>query len=376
MKKTTLIPTKVPPLSRKIILFAALALSLLFGIPKAHRFFSERELFLCDQFQELQKTGKPTFMLVTHKPFFGEREFLRRCQKALQNLGYPSFIQLMPEYAQSAEDYSFVAKIYYRFIEWFLKPNVIFCAPAFYVHPFEAARKYAFFTDYANVAHVYLHSFNVIMMAAPDMRLCPDYAQKANQTFIFDFYPTHPQTSYQESIPTKIYFGGNLWDEKRTSKAYKRLYKALDDSNNVTFTGPPKTWAGYKNYIGEIPFGGDKFLAVLKSCGIGLCLHSGRHLEYGTPTARIFELAAAGVVIICDKHPFVVEHFKDSVLYIDTQSTDTTLEAQVFQHLAWIQNNPKEAQEKAKKAYDIVTRKWTLEYQLTRIIQDYTNSQS
>ena len=52
--------------------------------------------------------------------------------------------------------------------------------------------------------------------------------------------------------------------------------------------------------------------------------------------------------------------FKDSVLYIDTQSTETTLENQVLHHLEWIRRNPEKAQAMAKKAHDIVTRQWTV----------------
>ena len=213
---------KPPHKGLKVFLFAVLGCCLAFGMIQTHHFLSQREWFTCEDFQSLQKRGRPTFMLVTHKPFFSEREFLTRSQNALHHLGYPSFIQLMPENAESPNDYSWAAKLYYRLIEWYFKPQIVFCMPAFCVHPFHKARTYAFVTDHGNVAHVSLHSFNTLLMAAPDMRLCPDYVAMPHQTFLFDFYPTHPHTTYEASTPAKIYFGGNLWDEN----AHPRLINA------------------------------------------------------------------------------------------------------------------------------------------------------
>jgi len=113
----------------------------------------------------------------------------------------------------------------------------------------------------------------------------------------------------------------------------------------------------------------------MQECGIVLILHSETHLKGNAPTGRIFEAAAASCVVISDRHPFVIQEFGDSVLYIDQDESAEEMARQIESHLGWIQSHPAAAQEMAEKCHRIFEERFTLEQQLLRLQTVYNNLQ-
>ncbi len=168
--------------------------------------------------------------------------------------------------------------------------------------------------------------------------------------------------------PKSLIWYGQFWDEKRRGSDYKRFISKL--SNNI----PIKIYGRYHNYNflalnvygGYIPTAIDLIDAIRKN-GIYLLTHSDSHILSGTPSLRLFEATAANAVVISDKHPFVIEHFGDNVLYFDQTADAETMYKQVKAHYDWIKANPEKAKAMAARAHQIFLEKFTLEKDLIRI---------
>lgn len=126
------------------------------------------------------------------------------------------------------------------------------------------------------------------------------------------------------------------------------------------------------SFIGHIPVDGKSLIAAIHAAGISLVLHSDSHLTSGVPTARIFEATAANTVIISDRHPFVVEHFGDNILYIDIEQDANAIYKQIAAHMQWILAHPAKAQAMAAACNKIYKEQFSLEQQLLRVVQAHT----
>ena len=109
----------------------------------------------------------------------------------------------------------------------------------------------------------------------------------------------------------------------------------------------------------------------MQECGIVLVLHSDKHLKGNAPTGRIFEAAAAGCVVISDRHPFVIQEFGDAVLYIDQEGAPEAICQQIQDHLTWIRSHPEKALEMASRCHRIFVSRFTLEKQLLHLKEIY-----
>ena len=116
-----------------------------------------------------------------------------------------------------------------------------------------------------------------------------------------------------------------------------------------------------------LPFDGSSVLQALNGHAAALCLHSQEHRKVGTPSARVFEAAAAGAVIISDENDFVCKTFGDAALYVDTNATPDRIAKQVAGHLSWIEDNPAEAEKLRSKAHRIFNERFTFEALLSNL---------
>jgi hypothetical protein len=117
----------------------------------------------------------------------------------------------------------------------------------------------------------------------------------------------------------------------------------------------------------RLPFDGLSVLQTLTGHAAALCLHSAEHRKLGTPSARIFEAAAAGAVIISDQNDFVRETFGNTALYLNMNGPPEGVAAQVLQHLSWVENNPVEATKLRSKAHRIFCERFTFESLLAKL---------
>lgn len=226
-----------------------------------------------------------------------------------------------------------------------------------------------------------LHDYNGYLLAYPEVELLKKVVEHKKKFYGSYFCPSihEMQADFATYRPLRMYFGCGLWDsERRRSENYKKLYRLLDDAGYIDFYGTPITWQplGLKNWHGEIISASDsEYLDLIAQYGIALVLHSAEHLAQGIPVPRIFEAAAVGNIIICDKHEFVKKNFQDAVLYIDVDKSAEEIFAQIEAHMEWIRNNPEEAQELAKRAHNIFVSQFTLEKQLIKIAKLHEASQ-
>ncbi len=217
----------------------------------------------------------------------------------------------------------------------------------------------------------HLANFDALLPSFKDIDLLQQAMQNIGKTYNgFEWYPTVYITEYAPANPQKLYYsGGKLWDKTRGSVKYREVYKKLDSAGYFAVSGPEDTWQDMPNsWIGLIPFDGKSLLAKIHDAGMELVLHHAEHLRGGAPTARIFEAAAANVVIISDKHPFVMQNFGDNVLYIDVSQDADSIFNQIDRHVKWILAHPIEAKQKAANCNAIFKQKYSLEQQLQKLL--------
>lgn len=188
----------------------------------------------------------------------------------------------------------------------------------------------------------------------------------------FAWYPTSHATDYPAAQPNKLFYaGGFLWDNTRNSEKYRQVFSMLDKTGYFAVCGPKRKWAKTtpNSAVGFIPVDGVKLLDTHHKYGVSLLLHHKLHLDGGAPTGRIFEAAAANTVIISDRHPFIMQHFGDNVLYIDIDEDAEGMFNQIDQHMQWIFDNPEQARQLADNCHKVFLQKFTLEQQVQRLLQ-------
>lgn len=189
---------------------------------------------------------------------------------------------------------------------------------------------------------------------------------------VIPFYLSEAESKFDASDKSRLFFCGDLWDHYRLSLL--GLYRMLDKTGYFDVYGTEKCWLRYglESYKGFIPaFKDGAIIDVMKKCGVSLVLHSNEHFKHNVATSRIFESAAASNVIICDRIPFVVENFADSVLYVDRNASQEEMFKQIDNHMKWILANPDEAKKLARRSHEIFVKNFSLEKQVQRVIDFY-----
>ncbi|MCW9035111.1 MAG: glycosyltransferase [Rhodospirillales bacterium] len=170
--------------------------------------------------------------------------------------------------------------------------------------------------------------------------------------------------------PHLIYLGTN-WDGHR----FGDIFSKLSERSYFEVYGPEDKWPHISDQSrkGGLPFDGVSVLNAYRNAGVGLCLHLADFTSSGMPSNRIFEITAAGAVVISDENPFVREHYGDSILYVDTsQSTDSIVD-QIDAHMKWVKFHPDEALVMAKQSKQVFDEKLSLDVLLPQLF-DYHQS--
>jgi len=189
--------------------------------------------------------------------------------------------------------------------------------------------------------------------------------------------PSFPKTVVKTPKLVKnpnIFYCGINWERFFSDESirHENLFRRLDTLPYMRFYGSKEAWENYKCYISSIPFNGVSILDEISKCGICLVLSSEAHWQAGWASNRVYEGAAAGAVIISDTNKFIMEHFGDSVLYInfDIKNPELMFE-QIKNHFEWIKTNPEKALNMARKSQKILIEKFSLEEQLENIISNH-----
>ncbi len=208
------------------------------------------------------------------------------------------------------------------------------------------------------------------IVSMPEVSLFKNYVESRGRKFYgFKGYSSVQHQAYVEVEPRQLVYMGMNWDSRRKSGKFAKIFKTLADKKEAIFYGSANSWQHLVNdaYKGYFEGSDTAVLDKLRESGISLLFHSKQHIKSGAPSGRSFETAAAGVIGISDRHPFIIENFGDSFLYIDIDSSAERIISQIEKHLQWIKANPDKAKAKARKAYEIFVKNYTLESYLINL---------
>lgn len=284
-----------------------------------------------------------------------ETEFSRRICLAASTLGWEA-----AEIASSSEikDYKpdFVLALHFRTpkLTQYATYGSMVTPPVFFARDDQFVKNVLSYDGY-------LSSSNDISSWLRDILYCTSKSH-----FIAPWYTSCHQVPYRTPRITepRLVYAGTNWDGAR----FKELLQQLDAKSYLDVYGPKAAWSHIQySYRGVLPFDGCSILNALHEAGVGLCLHREEHCAAGTPSTRIFEIAASGAIAICQEHPFIREAFGDSVLYIETGADVAKTISQISEHIEWIKENQDQALQLSKRAYNIFSENYTLERLLTNI---------
>jgi glycosyltransferase involved in cell wall biosynthesis len=329
-------------------------------------------------------------VLIPAPDFGGEGDMAVRLEKAARNIGWEAqafffsnqwslnhpfdFHRRCEPFEYQKDNPSFLSKIICRF-----KPDFFICLnPKFYA-PMKYKIPYYLALTRSHAINIEKHGnkikkFQGFLAVDQDHQPLIDFLSIVNRECkLVEWYPITIRTKFQNSSVTKLFYCGVNWDSLRSSDCYKRCLQMLDQTGLMDIWGPKyglDLW-GLQSYRGSLPYDGVSLINAIKKCGAALLLHSQEHLQHDVISGRIFEAAAAGAVIISDRHKFIEKEFGDTVLYIDIDKNNKLSAEEMFKqinnHLTWILDNPDQALEMAQKAHAIFDAKFTLEAQLKRL---------
>lgn len=174
------------------------------------------------------------------------------------------------------------------------------------------------------------------------------------------FHVSSPRSSLAPTLgpESRLFYVGSNWDGRR----YPTLLRRLSEAGVLALHGTAERWSHLAEaWQGPLPFDGRSVIDAAHHWGMGLCLHLPQHRAEGVPNMRVFELAAAGAVIIADRHPFITHWFGDSVLYVDVEGGEEETADRILNQVAWIRAHPAEARAMAADAQAIFNRALCLE---------------
>lgn len=245
-------------------------------------------------------------------------------------------------------------------------PKIMYISvpPEYYV-----ARVQETYTDVKN----YNNFLDINLINSNDDWLSPILHKKINRYYGIVGVPAN---TYKSSEHNRLLIFGSLWGRK-TNNLYgainklakedymffiKHNYLILEDKKIQKFADPA-----------------DNFLELqerLNQYGIGLCAHSKYHLKAGIPSSRIFEIISSGALAISDLNPFIIKFFGDNVLYYDQTAPADEIYNQINAHVRWAQENPLEANKKARNAHKILQEKFTTELFIEDMIKVFPKSKN
>lgn len=292
------------------------------------------------------------------KPNFrGELAFAYRVKAAAENLHWKTDIINISDFEQQKKKrYDFVINL----------------VPEFY--PFQKKQKN--YLALFHPSHHYFHKDGTFKRKYRDydgylLTYLPDEHDKnfqGQKRPYISWHPTVQARPYTKVDPAHLFHICCIWGNRYNDPKMHRFLTFLNQERYCRFYGNDAVKARYpESYVASIPFDAESVCEAASQAGITLVLHSNHHNLYGLPSGRIFEAAAASTVIICDNNAFVREHFKDSVLYINTDQDADSIHRQIEDHMRWIRTNKEAALAKAAKAYSIYKNRFLLEDQLLRL---------
>lgn len=311
-------------------------------------------------------------ILVTHRRSIGEREMAERIRKTAGSLDIECSVLTLSTISMFR---SIAKRLTYLFVDTY-SPDIIISLEGG-KHSFSKAKKYAamthgseyYFSEHSKLPFTNIAHYDGFLVAFPDKgTLKAFYSCSEKKCNYLNWYTTCPSTSFIAPKEFNLFYCGTNMANTSYGNMFKLLFSLLNHTDYFQVYGNEAQWLHAPNsYKGYIRHDGKSLLQTMQKAGVALVLHSPDHFVGGAPTARIFEASASSCVIIADKHPFILEHFGDSVLYVDHSSGSAMFE-QINDHMEWIRSHPDEARSLARRSHDIFIENFTLEKQLKSLI--------
>jgi hypothetical protein len=291
--------------------------------------------------------------LIIREDFRGEQEFAERIKIACKNLNWKVTIVNFSAFVDLDPHYDWILTLVPG-KESISKENdyLILFDPVH--HFFNMGRLKKEYLDYAG----YLTTYSNTDLLLKDVKY-------QNRVYHKRWYPSVQYRPYQTVNPTRLFYFIGHWGNRRDDIKYQKLQHELAKRDYTNLYGKPAFGITYgPAFKGPIEFDGESVINLISELGVSLILHSETHRNNKIPSGRIFEAAAASAVIISDLNPFIIEHFGDSVLYIDQDLSGEEMFEQIDAFMIWIQTHPEEALLMAQRAHQIFEENFLLESQL------------
>ncbi|WP_409560623.1 glycosyltransferase [Hyphomicrobium sp. MC8b] len=294
-----------------------------------------------------------------NRPYTAEREFIRRFAVAAKNVGHEAIevvtsndiLRCQPDVVLCLHEFTPKLTGYPTF-------GVMWSPPAFYRHDADRIRS--------------IRSYDAYLVGSPAVKQYLDDLEFSSRVqkpkSDFWFLPASPWQKLAPSIPSTVrslaYIGVH-WDGAR----HADILTDLADDGSLAVYGPESNWTHLQSgYRGPVPFSGTAVHDILSSHGIALCLHKTEHREADTPSMRLFEAAGAGCVIIADEIPFAKRMLGDAALYVDLRQPADRVVGDIRKHLEWINQNPGQADELARRAHTALNQEYNLEDLISKTV--------
>jgi hypothetical protein len=347
-----------------LVIFICVGSSFYFGTKRPYLSLEESDLFL----------SRPNFrILITHKGGIGEHEMAERIKIVGKSLNlecanfplHQSSIlkRIFPHYRER------FATLFHPDLVISLQGDKIFYPHAKHYIALTHGSNYYFTSNSILPAHD-LVDFDGYLICFPDQEKLFSYCNFVEKECPhISWYPTCGKTNFSPPRHFQLFYCGFNRATTNEGTKYKHLFSRLDKTHYFNVYGKKEEWRHTPNcYRGFIKSDGATLLKTMNNTGVTLILHDADHFLGRTPTARIFEAAAASTIIITDRNPFIEKNFRDAVLYIDQEKSAEELFQQIDSHMKWIKDNPEKALLLAKKAHEIFIQKYTLEAQLEKLV--------
>lgn len=230
------------------------------------------------------------------------------------------------------------------------------------------------FTDFYNnffPAYIkFVARSDATIFVSKEIELFQDLYKQMQKEFVtLRFFPLTHSVEFSPAEANKIFIYGVNWDNLRRGEKYRNFFQILGQNEDISVYGRYHKFLDLKEYYqGFIKGDADSVIETIRKNGIYLLMHNDEtQIKTGTPTNRIFEAIAANVIIISDKHPFVVENFGNNILYFDHEADAETMAKQVIEHIKWVKANPEKAKIMANNCHKIFHEKFTMEKQLVKL---------
>lgn len=285
--------------------------------------------------------------------FSAEREFIARFRLACERMGWLAIeVVTSDDVMLAAPDVVLVTHEFSPKLTKYPTLGVIWSPTAFFAPDPDRIRN--------------ILSYDGYLVATQSLReyiehLLRTHGKKAPISY-FDFLPsalsTPPPKIKRGAKPASLFYAGVHWDGNR----HGDLFAALQGRVPMKVYGDSQRWQNLgSNFAGPLPFDGKAVIEAIQSCGVALALQGSAHRAEGIPSARLFEAAAAGAIIISDRVDFATREFGDALLYIDADADAAAVSGQIVDHMSWIQKNPTKAKELATRSHKIFNTHFTLE---------------